>query len=456
MQRETPTRSATPTRARRRRSRSAPRSSRGTARRRRHRSGGATSGAATSGSRPIVDFLGDVEGTATAARRRSLSIVDTRCGVRRRHGYHRAASVAIVDGTGAGQIRPIAVPNATTLAGRRRLDDARPTRRRMYVAVRAGNDDHGRGARQRGLAGGVDHGPRLRAPPAGRDVLDIRAAIRLIPSTHNFPAADNLAFNGIGTASGHGNIALLLVRLLAQARRRRAAPAARRHRSEPARRRRAARCDTATRDDAPRRRAPFAGLDLRAPAPNYRYHLTRPSRAASTSSRSRAAPARSRRAASPQHGDVLTLEAPWGVVPAPGDTFEVYAIVAMPEAINPSEGYHRQLEQQGRDRRRGSTASAATVPPHLHPRAARGRERLGPRQAAPAEQGRRRARGPRRPRPLPHAAPPRGGRRASATAACAEVDTVLAQLEAFEAPPRLGRRFIDPVATRRSPARSRS
>ncbi|MDP3768589.1 MAG: flexitail domain-containing putative surface protein, partial [Dehalococcoidia bacterium] len=37
--------------------------------------------------------------------------------------------------------------------------------------------------------------------------------------------------------------------------------------------------------------------------------------------------------------DTLTLEADWGVVPSAGDLFEVYEIVAMPEAINPSAGY---------------------------------------------------------------------------------------------------------------------
>jgi hypothetical protein len=35
----------------------------------------------------------------------------------------------------------------------------------------------------------------------------------------------------------------------------------------------------------------------------------------------------------------LTVEADWGVVPANGDTFEVSEIVAIPEAINPSEEY---------------------------------------------------------------------------------------------------------------------
>src|SRR6185369_9661042 len=35
----------------------------------------------------------------------------------------------------------------------------------------------------------------------------------------------------------------------------------------------------------------------------------------------------------------LTVEYPWGVPPSPGDTFEVYPIVGMPEAVNPSQGY---------------------------------------------------------------------------------------------------------------------
>ena len=37
--------------------------------------------------------------------------------------------------------------------------------------------------------------------------------------------------------------------------------------------------------------------------------------------------------------DELTIESAWGVTPERGDPFEVYQIVAIPEAINPAEEY---------------------------------------------------------------------------------------------------------------------
>jgi hypothetical protein len=38
------------------------------------------------------------------------------------------------------------------------------------------------------------------------DILGIKRGARLIPSTHNFIAADNQPFNGLGSMSGNGNI----------------------------------------------------------------------------------------------------------------------------------------------------------------------------------------------------------------------------------------------------------
>jgi hypothetical protein len=46
----------------------------------------------------------------------------------------------------------------------------------------------------------------------------------------------------------------------------------------------------------------------------------------------------SRRIASNTSSSV-TVESAWGVIPSPGDAFEVYKIVGMPEAVNPAEGY---------------------------------------------------------------------------------------------------------------------
>jgi hypothetical protein len=52
--------------------------------------------------------------------------------------------------------------------------------------------------------------------------------------------------------------------------------------------------------------------------------------------------------------NTLTLEEDWGVVPAPGDRYEVMETIAMPEAINPVEGYTANWNGK---------ASVATTPP---------------------------------------------------------------------------------------------
>ena len=83
----------------------------------------------------------------------------------------------------------------------------------------------------------------------------------------------------------------------------------------------------------------FAGRDFAPPAFNFR--MENPSEKGSEYIVSITAGdgyKQTRRIAS-NTADTLTLEEAWGVVPSPGDLFEVYEIVAMPEAINPAQGY---------------------------------------------------------------------------------------------------------------------
>ncbi|HEY0299920.1 MAG TPA: penicillin acylase family protein, partial [Rhizomicrobium sp.] len=84
---------------------------------------------------------------------------------------------------------------------------------------------------------------------------------------------------------------------------------------------------------------PFNGLTLSPPPVNFRYdNPSQQGREYYVSIVAGDGYKQSRRIAS-NAGASLTLEYPWGVTPSPGDAFEVYAIVAMPEAINPAEGY---------------------------------------------------------------------------------------------------------------------
>jgi hypothetical protein len=80
----------------------------------------------------------------------------------------------------------------------------------------------------------------------------------------------------------------------------------------------------------------FGGMDF-APPP-FNFHMENPSEQGSeyiVAITAGDGHRQTRRIAS-NSDDTLTLEEAWGVVPSPGDLFEVYEIVAMPEAINPA------------------------------------------------------------------------------------------------------------------------
>jgi hypothetical protein len=289
------------------------------------------------GSRTVPAFQGDKTGTADSATATTLTDAGAFT-VDYSGGY-----VAITGGTGAGQMRPVLSSTANTLT----LDagDAwttTPDNTSQYVAVQAGNDiiaisqERAFWLEESTTALGFSHFQRAES------ILDIRRGVRLMPSTHNFLAADNSSFNGIGTdlGAGNGNTGYWSSGFF---RIRQGAPAT----------------DTRLPMDGTQPNelvyiggavasagantltstGSFTGEDLSPPAYNYR--LDNPTQLGSEYIVTITAGdgyRQTRRIAS-NTDDTLTLEEDWGVTPSAGDLFEVYQIVAMPEAINPPQGY---------------------------------------------------------------------------------------------------------------------
>ncbi len=173
-------------------------------------------------------------------------------------------------------------------------------------------------------------------------ILDIRRSTRLMPSTHNFFAADNQPFNGIGTdlGPGTGNIGYW------------SGGFSRVRQGSPPTDTRlpmdgtapselvaiSGTVDSASADTLTSAGA-FAGRNLSPPPFNYR--MDHPDEKGSEYVVTIVAGdgARQSRRIAGNTDDTLTLEEGWGFVPSPGDLFEVYEIVAMPETINPAQGY---------------------------------------------------------------------------------------------------------------------
>jgi len=291
------------------------------------------------GSRTVQAFQGEVAGTVGSATDTSLTDTDAFSGDDFSGGY-----VAIVGGKGAGQMRPILSSTDHTLT----LDDPDdawttiPDDTSEYVAVTSGNDIV---VISRERVFWLEETTSLLGWSLFQradSILDIRSATRLMPSTHNFYAVDNLAFNGIGTDLGPeiGNIGYW---------------------SGGFSRVRQGVSPTDTRlpmdgtvaselvvvggtvDSAAAKTltdaGAFSGKDFSPPPYNYR--MDNPTEKGSeyiVSITGGAGYKQTRRIAS-NTANTLTLEEDWGVAPSPGDLFEVYEIVAMPEAINPSQGY---------------------------------------------------------------------------------------------------------------------
>ncbi len=285
------------------------------------------------GSRPIIDFRGDAEGAVSSATATTL----TRTGAF--SAAYAGGYVLITDGLGSGQMRSITAATANTLTvGVAWL--VMPTNQSTFVAVKPGNNV---------IAVSIDSAAWLEESTAvlgfsafqrAENVLDIRAGARLIPSTHNFFAGDNKPFNLIGTQSGTvGNIGYW---------------------SSGFSRVRQGGLDSRLPMDgtAPNPLIAFSGTvasatattltatspvfgaeDLAPPAFNYRY--LNPTQLGSeyvVSITTGSGYKQTRRVAT-NTTDTLTTESAWGVTPASGNTFEVYEIVAMPEAVNPAEQY---------------------------------------------------------------------------------------------------------------------
>lgn len=284
------------------------------------------------GSRPVVDFVGEAAGTATGGSETTLT--DPGAFDAGLVGGH----VALLDGPGAGQIRAIAaVPDADTITV------ATP----FTTPPGAGTDFVVAGPGESILAVAIDSAAWLEESTTvlgfgkfqrSSSVKQIRLGARLIPTTHNFFAADNRGYNGIGTNAGVGNIGawssgfsrvrqdasdirlpidgtgpnpLVLVSGTVGA----------------------ATSGTLTAAGA------FDGHDLAPPPPNARYDDPSLLAGEYIVTITTGGGAKQTRRIAGNSADQLTVESPFGVVPQPGDGFEVQEILVMPEAVNPVEGY---------------------------------------------------------------------------------------------------------------------
>jgi hypothetical protein len=285
------------------------------------------------GTRPVVAFSGEFAGAVDSAT--STSITDSDAGLTPSAlvGGH----VAIVNGTGAGQIRAISANTADTITVGVAFATT-PDNTSEWVAVPSGEEITAVTFESPIFLGEAEAANGFGQYQRAGDVLDIRAALRSIPSTHNFVAADNVGFNGIGANTGTGNIYYGTSGF---------------HR---------------VRQSGPDDRLPIDGT-----APNTYEVVTGTVGSAGASSLTdvgafigntfTAEPinytydnpdsngqeyivtitagdglAQTRRIVS-NTDDTLTLEHPWGLLPSAGDTYAVYEIWATPEAMNPMEGF---------------------------------------------------------------------------------------------------------------------
>jgi hypothetical protein len=290
--------------------------------------------ASNGGSRTVPLFQGDKVATADSGASNTLTDAGAFS------GDYTGGYVAITGGTGAGQIREIALNDANTLTVGLNWTTV-PDNTSQYVAALAGNDiiavsqERAFWLEESTTALGFSFFQRA------ENILDIRRGVRMMPSTHNFLGADNSTFNGIGTDSGaNGNIGYWSSGFF---RIRQGAPATDTRLPMDGTQPNelvylsgtvdSAGADTLTSSGT------FTGENLSPPAYNYRYDD--PSQLGSEYIVTITAGdgyRQTRRIAS-NTDDALSLEEDWGVTPSPGDLFEVYQIVAMPEAINPSQGF---------------------------------------------------------------------------------------------------------------------
>jgi hypothetical protein len=289
------------------------------------------------GTRPVASFLGDLDGTAGGGS--SATAVVTGGGLTA--GALAGGHVLLTQGPGAGQIREILDNDATTLliAGANAFSVAPVAGATEFTAAGPGNNI---------IAVGVDFVFWREETASGEgfgdfqtsgSVMDLRRAARQIATTHNFNAADNLDFNGVGTDNpGKGNIGYFSAGF----------SPLRQGGVDP----RLPIDGTgpnpltvfegtvtgSTANTLTDASAPFTA-DLSPEAVNFAYdNPGNPGSEFIVKIVGGTGAAQTRRIASNTTG-TLSLEEPWGVAPAAGDLYEVLEVIAMPEAINPGEGY---------------------------------------------------------------------------------------------------------------------
>lgn len=324
------------------------------------------------GSRPVMDFIGDTRGTATGGSATTLEATGAF------DASFVGGYVAIVAGTAAGEIRHIAAvaSNDTVQVDAAAPWTEAPGSGSEFVAVRPGTQ----------IIAVASESPvwleesttvlGFSLYQRATDILDIKQGTRVMPSTHNFVAADNQPFNG--------------------------------------------------------------------PLPvNYRYtYPHEQGREFIVAITGGSGYKQTRRVAS-NSASSLTIDYPWGVIPSAGDTFEVYAIVGMPEAINPTEGYMANWNNKAATADDGDDFGRLWR--HLFIL-----ERLGAETAWDRDKERTLnedvagldSKGDLGRFLLPRL---RQAVNAVGNGGNAAVDTVLARLEAQEAAPDYGRNFNDPV-----------
>jgi hypothetical protein len=288
------------------------------------------------GSRPITGFTGNASGTADSGTATTL----THAGAF--GGSFVGGHVAITGGTGAGQIRVIdSVVGSDTLVTQGGQDwTTPPDATSEYVAVESGNNI---------IAVAEDWAPWMEESSTALQfllfleadsVLDIRASARIAPTTFNFTTADSQPFNGTGTASGTaGNIGYFSTGF----------SRVRQDATDPRLPLdgtvpnplvvKSGTVDSATATTLTTAGADFSGDNFSNLPVNFRYNDPTQQGSEHVVVITGGTGYRQSRRIESNTNDTLTIEFGWGVTPANGDTFEIYEIFGMPEAINPSEGF---------------------------------------------------------------------------------------------------------------------